>query len=697
MKQLITITILWCSVFASSSFGQNPLLEPYNTPHGIIPFEKVKLEHILPAFRETVNKDRMLIKKISDNPLPATFENSVDALEKIGKKRNLISAYARGMSIALGNPEVYQILAEVNQLNTEYINEVIFNSNLFKRTKAVYEQKDKLSLSEEEMTLLENNYKWFVRNGNELPENQKERLREIRIRLTELNNVFRQNVTQDRDRSFFHRLKEEDLAGLPKEVIAAAAEYAQKKGVDGWAFPIQGTLERQFMIYSEKRELREKLFRESMQIANNDNEFNNLNNAKEILNLRLEMAQMLGYKSYADYELEQTMAESPKQVMDFLNQYRDKVKPIAEKEIESIKSFASSLGFKDAIQEWDYSYYNKKYKVGKYEFNTDEVKPFLPVNHVVKACFDMVKDMWGLDFKVNDKLPKFHPDVMPYEIFDANGKIKAVMYLDLYERQGKNGGAMLGTVRPQNKENGTNEIPVMIMLCNYSNPVGDDPALIRLYDLETFLHELGHGLHVILSDVTYRSLSGTNLIYSDFVEMPSMLLEKWTYEPQFLARVGKHYQTGQSIPKDMIDKIIRNNKEGRALNAAQFMISGAAADIALHSIQKPINFDLCKWETKFMEDYSFLPLVEGSCYIPSFNHIFSYGYASGFYTYDWSDMMSWDVFNEFKKNGIFDPATAKKLEKEILSKGGTSHPSKLFKNFMGRDMSIKAFLESFDE
>jgi peptidyl-dipeptidase Dcp len=697
MKRVTTIIIFWFLMAGSQIAAQNPLLEPYETPYGIIPFEEVKLEHILPAFNTVLDEARQEIQKIINNPQPATFENTIDAFERLGQKRFLIARYVSLMGHTYSNPELNSIVSEVNQLNSAYFSEVLFNAKLFERVKSVYVKRDNLQLTQEEKTLLENNYSWFARNGNDLPDTQKGRLKEIRTRLSELSVIFRQNVTQDRDRTFFHLLNEEDLTGLPDEAIAAAAEYAGKKGVEGWAFSYHGNLAGQFMTYSENRGLREKLFRESMQIANNDNEFNNLNNAKEILNLRLEMAQLLGYDSYSHYELEETMAETPKQVEDFLNQYRDKVKPIAEREIESVRTFASSFGFDDVIQEWDYSFYNKKYKVGKYEFNTDEVKPFLPVDHVVKESFTMLKDMWGLELRVNDRLPKFHPDATSYEIFDAKGNIKAVMYLDLFEREGKDGGARMSTIRLQHRENGENEIPVLNLLCNFSNPVGDAAALLKLYDLETFLHELGHGLHVILSDVTYRSLSGVNLRYSDFIEMPSMLLQKWTYEPEFLVRVGKHYQTGQPIPQDLIDKIVKNQQEGRSLSAARFMIPDAALDIALHSIQNPFQGDLCEWEANFMKDYSFLPLVKGSCFIPSFNSIFSSGYASGFYTYDWSDMMSWDIFNEFRKNGIFDPATAARLEKEILSKGGAAHPRELFKNFMGRDMSIKAFLESFDE
>ena len=347
--------------------------------------------------------------------------------------------------------------------------------------------------------------------------------------------------------------------------------------------------------------------------------------------------------------------------------------------------------------EWDFRYYNNKYKEGRFQFNTDEVKPWNSVDHVMKESFAMVTEMWGLDFSENHQLPKYHPDVIPYEIFDANGEIKAVMYLDLFEREGKVGGAMLGALQLQHKENGTNEIPIVSLICNFSNPSADTPALMRLYDLEIFLHELGHGLHVMLSDVTYRSLSGYSLIYSDFVEVPSMLLQKWTYEQEFLERLGRNYQTDETLSQDMIDKILLNQKEDRAIMAMQFMIPDAALDIALHNMREPFEGDLCNWEREFMKHYSFLPGVESVCYIPSFNHIFAWGYAAGLYTYDWSDMMAWDIFNEFKKNGIFDPATSKRFEEEILSKGGTVHPRELFINFLGREPGMDAFLKSFDE
>lgn len=545
--------------------------------------------------------------------------------------------------------------------------------------------------------MLENNYLWFARNGNELPEAQKERLKEIRNRLSELRVVFGQNVTQDRDRTFFHLTNEEDLAGLPDWIITAAAENARNKDLEGWVIPVDGPLRTGFLTWSDKRYLREKLYRKYFSLGNNANEFNNLDHAREILNLRLEMAQMLGYATYADYELEEQMAGSPAQVIRFIDEYKDKVNPIAQKDIESIRDLAASIGFDDIIRAWDLNYYRRKYREDKYQFNPDEVKPWLPVDHVIRESFAVIKDMWGLDFKENHQLPKYHPDVIPYEIFDANGEIKAVMYLDLFEREGKMGGAMLMPLRFQHKENGTNEVSVSYNHCNFQNPVGDDPAMMTLWDLETFLHEMGHGLHLVLSDVTYRSVSGYNLRYSDFVELPSMLLEKWAYEPEFLKRVGKHYQTGEALSQDMIEKIILNHKEGRAFRAMQVMIPFAAMDMALHSIGKPFEEDLCQWENEFLKNYSLFPVTEGLCIIPSFAHIFSFGYAAGLYTYDWSDMMAWDIFNEFRKNGIFNPATSKRFEEEILSKGGTVHPRELFINFMGREPGMDAFLRSFEE
>ncbi|TVR77083.1 MAG: hypothetical protein EA409_12365 [Saprospirales bacterium] len=697
MKHLIfTFLILAQVAFNLTVETQNPLLEPYDTPHGIIPFEKVEQEHILPAFNVFLEEDRKQVQTITDNPQSPTFENTIGALAKIGRESGLISAYANAMAGVNGNPEIYQIVGKINQLSSTYFNDLLFNEDLFKRVKEVYLQKRNLSLTMEELTLLEYAYRLLARNGNDLSEKDKERLKEIRSRLSELSTLFDQNVTMDRDRTFFHLTKEEDLAGLPEMVIATAAAYASSNNTNGWAFPISGPSTGDFIRYSDKRTSREQLLKLSWQIGNNPNEFNNLGNAQEILNLRLEMAQLLGYKSYAEYVLEERMAETPEQVMTFLKTFKDKVKTIAEKEIENLHAFAISQGFDDVIRHWDFSYYNRKYREGIYEFNPDEVKPWLPVAHVLNETFSMVSDMWGLEFRENQSLPKMHPQMLPYEVFDSNGDVKAVLYLDLYERVGKTGGAFAGAIRTQNKEIGHNEIPWVGLVCNFRNPSEDAEAFLSLDELHTFLHELGHALHLILSDVTYRILSGTNIKYRDFVEVPSMLLQKWAYEPDFLARVGRHYQTGEALSQEMIDKIIFNEKEGRALSAMRFTIADAALDIALHDMRMPFEGDLCDWERDFTQNYSLFPSVEDACYIPSFNHIFSFGYASGYYTYTWSDMMAWDIFNEFKKNGIFDPATAKRFEQEILSKGGTVHPRELFKNFMGRDISMEAFLESFD-
>ncbi|SNS22327.1 peptidyl-dipeptidase Dcp [Belliella buryatensis] len=697
MNTKFTFLIFGLLLIIKPSLAQNPLLEPFDTPHGIIPFDKVEPEHILPAFNVALEEDRKQVQAIIDNSETATFNNIIAAYAKIGRNTGMISGYANAMAAVNGNPEIYQTVGMVSHLSSAFSNELLFNEKLFERVKEVYLQKESLSLTPEELTLLENYYRWFARNGNDLSEKEKERLKEIRSRLTELSTIFGQNAIQDRDRTFFHLTQEEDLAGLPERIIASAAEYAKSKNTDGWAFPISGPSTGDFMRYADNRASREKLLKLSWQIGNNPNEFNNLDIAKELLNLRLEMAQLLGYNSFAEYELEESMAETPEQVMTFLDTFKDKVKPIAEKEIENLHAFAISQGFDDVIRHWDFAYFNRKYREGIFEFNTDEVKPWLPVGHAIEEIFSMVSEMWGLEFRENQSLPKMHPQMLPYEVFDANGDVKAVLYLDLYERAGKVGGAFAGAIRAQNKESGQNEIPLIGLVCNFRNPSIDNEAFLSLGELSTFLHELGHALHYILSDVTYRNLSGTNLKYSDFIEVPSMLLEKWAYEPDFLARVGRHYQTGEALPQEMIDKIIRNEKEGRALSEMRLTIADAALDIALHDMRMPFEGDLCGWERDFTQNYSLFPSVENACYIPSFRHIFSNGYASGYYTYTWSDMMSWDIFNEFRKNGIFDPTTAKRLEKEILSKGGTVHPGELFKNFMGRDMSINAFLESFDD
>jgi len=697
MKHLIlTFLTLAHVAFNQTTQAQNPLLEPYDTPHDIIPFDKVEPEHILPAFNVFLEEDRKQVQTITDNPQSPTFENTIGALAKIGRKTIMIQAYAGGMAAVNGNPEIYQIVGMINHFSGAFSNDLLFNEKLFEKVKVVYQQKGNLSLTMEELTLLENYYLWFVRNGNDLSEKDKERLKEIRSRLSELSTIFGQNIIQDRDRVYYHLTMEEDVAGLPDKLIASAAEFAKSKNTDGWAFPIFGPSAGDFLKYAENRVSREKLLKLSWQVGNNPNEFNNLGNANEILNLRLEMAQLLGYKSYAEYVLEERMAETPEQVMTFLETFKDKVKPIAEKEIENLHAFANSQGFDDVIRHWDFSYYNRKYREGIYEFNADEVKPWLPVAHVLNETFSMVSDMWGLEFRENQSLPKMHPQMLPYEVFDTNGDVKAVLYLDLYERAGKTGGAFAGAIRNQNREIGHNEIPWVGLVCNFRNPSEDAEAFLSLDELSTFLHELGHGLHLILSDVTYRNLSGTMIKYGDFVEVPSMLLQKWAYEPDFLARVGRHYQTGEALSQEMIDKIILNEKEGRALSEMRFTIADAALDIALHDMRMPFEGDLCDWERDFTQNHSLFPSVEDACYIPAFRAIFSLGYDSGYYTYTWSDMMAWDIFNEFKKNGIFDPATAKRFEQEILSKGGTVHPRELFKNFMGRDISMEAFLESFD-
>ncbi|MFN3757470.1 MAG: M3 family metallopeptidase, partial [Flavobacterium sp.] len=593
MKKIITFSALWLILVGGQSFGQNPLLEPYDTPHGIIPFEKVKLEHILPAFRQALQEDKQTIKTIIDNRKPADFSNTIIPFVKLGSKRQVISFYTNVINHAYGSEEINQVNAEVRKLYTEYLDEVRYNAKLFDRIKSIYEKKDRLNLSQEEQTVLDNTYSWFVRSGMGVSQEKQERLKQIRSRLSELSNQFGQNVIKDRDRDFFLLTQEKDLIGLPEWVIASAADYAREKNVEGWAFKNQGALSFQFIEYAERRDLREKLMRQGMLIGNNDNEYNNLEKAKEILNLRLEMTTILGYNSYSQYVLEDTMAESTDQVMHFINTTKNKVKEASLKDLQKIKDFAKSIGFDDELQQWDFPYYDKKYSATRLQFNSDDIMPWLPVEPIIKSCFEMIQEMFGITFKENQQLPKYHPDIIPYEIFDESGKIKAVMYLDLYEREGKVGGARLSTLRLQNKEQGENQIPVMVNLCNFQNPVADAPSLMNIYDLSTFLHELGHGLHNVLSDVTYRSVSGLNLRYSDFVELPSMLLQKWTYEPEFLTRVPRHYQTGEALSQEVIKKIVQSEKENKAFFTMNFSIPYEALDIALHDIREPMKDNLC--------------------------------------------------------------------------------------------------------
>lgn len=698
MKQLVfTFLFIFTISFNQTIQSQNPLLGPFNTPHDIIPFDKVELEHILPAFRQALQEDRQTVQFIVDNSKPADFRNTVIPFVKLGSKRQVISFYTNVINHAYGSDEINQVNAEVRKLFTEHLDELRYNSKLFNRIQSVYEKKDRLNLSQEEQMVLDNTYSWFVRSGMGVPHDKQERLKQIRTRLSDLSNQFGQNVIKDRDRDFFHLTQEKDLIGLPEWVVASAADYARQKNVEDWAFKTQGALSYQFIEYADRRDLREKLMRQQMLIGNNDNEYNNLEIAKEILNLRLEMANNLGYASYSQYVLEETMAENTGQVMHFINATKDKVKDASLKDLQKIKDFAKSIGFDDELQQWDFPYYEKKYSATRLQFNSDDIMPWLPVEPIITSCFEMVGEMFGITFKENQKLPKYHPDVIPYEIFDENGSTKAVMYLDLYEREGKVGGARLSTLRLQNKEEGENQIPIMVNLCNFQNPVGDASSLMTIWDLFTFLHEMGHGLHNVLSDVTYRNVSGYNLRYDDFVELPSMLLQKWAYEPEFLERIPRHYLTGEALSTDVIQKIVQSEKENKAFFTMNYSIPYDALDIALHNIREPIKDNLCEWESGFINEYLLMPPIEGVCAISNFTHIFSGGYASGLYTYAWSDMMAWDIFNEFKMNGIFDPATAKRFEKEILSKGGTVHPRQLFKNFMGRDISIDAYLRSFEE
>lgn len=688
---IIILSVLTIMIYTTVN-AQNPLLGTFDTPHGIIPFGQVKPEHILPAFEYALEEARTDIRAIVENSEPPTFENTIHAFEILGERRLGIFRYVRLLDFAISTPEINKIAGDIAVMNATYINENLYNEALFEKVKAIYDGKDNLNLNVEQIELLDMTYRWFARNGIDLPSADKERLKEINERLTELSMRFGQNVTTEQDSRYLYLPDEEDLAGLPDWLIGTAKEYARSRQLEGWAIPISGYVPYSFVQYSEHRHHREELMSIRAAVGNSDNEYNNIGIATEILNLRLEKARLLGHKTYADYSLMESMASTPRTVIDFIDRYNIAVTPIAKREFDEIQSFARSAGFTESLQEWDLPYYQRRSEEHKFHFNPDEVKPYLPIDHVLAKTFEMVQQMWGLRFEINYDLPKYHDDLMSYEVFDESGEIIAVLYLDMYQREAKGGGANMANLRMQYKKQGTNIIPVGVMNCNFTKSGTGSPSLLNMAELSTFLHELGHGLHLMLSDVTYASLSGY-AVYGDFLELPSMLLEKWAYEKEFLKFVGKHHQTGEGIPSDLIEKIYDSRHAGVALQARQYMLPFSLLDMIFHQITEPVTGNICDIESSVLIDFHFFP-SEG-CFTPTFNHVFSYGYAANCYSYDWSDMMAYDIFRVFKEKGIFDRETARRFAREILSKGGTVHPMELFKNFMGREPDSEAVLGRF--
>ncbi len=668
----------------------NPLIKPWSTPFETPPFKQIKAEDYLPAFKYAIKKAKEEIYAIEQRKSAPTFENTIEALENSGALLTKISNVFFNMLEAESSEELQKVAYEVMPLVTEHSNDVSLNPGLFSRVKTVYKQKDQLKLNPEKRMLLEKTYRGFVRSGAILSDEQKQAYRDISNKLSDLSLQFKNNLLKETNSYLLEITNKEDLAGLPQSVIEMAEMTAKSKNKEGWAFDLSAPSFGAFMKYSEKRDLRKQMFIAYTSRCFKGNEYDNSNIVLQFAELRLKMANLLGYKTYADFVLEERMAKSAVNVNDFLNKLLEASLPAAKNEVKQLQEFANKNGLEGELQRWDWSFYTQKYINETFKINDELLKPYFELERVKKGVFLLVNKLYGLNFKENKKIEVYHPDVSVYEVVDAKGKFLAILYLDFFPRETKSNGAWMTSYREQSKSNGVDYRPFIQIVCNFTKPTAENPALLTFDEVNTFLHEFGHALHGMLSDVTYSSLAGTS-VYRDFVELPSQIMENFTSEKQFLDLFARHYKTNQLIPADLIQKIKNYNNYQAGYQTVR-QLSFAMNDMAWHSITQPITLSVSDFEANAISKTSLLTEVQGSNLSVSFSHIFDGGYSAGYYSYKWAEVLDADAFSVFKKNGIFNKATAASFRKNILSKGGTEHPASLYLKFRGQEPTIDALL-----
>ena len=666
----------------------NPLLAAWDTPHETPPFSEIKLSDYEPAFDAAIACSRAEVEAIVKNPKKPTFGNTIVALERQGELLNRISGLFFNLLEADSSDEMQEIAQRVQPKLTELSNDISLDPELFARVKYVYEHPGRLK--KEDKKLLEDTYKGFARSGAALSDADKELYRQYSSELSALTLQFGQNALAATNAFTLNITDPKVVAELPAFVKEGMAAEAKARGEKGWTVTLQYPSYLPFMTYSSNRALKEKLWRASGSKALGG-EYDNTGIVKKIVNTRLKMANLLGYKCYADYVLENRMAENTKTVNDFLAELLAETKSYADADYRMVADYAASLGFKGELMPWDWSYYTEKYKDEKYALNDELVKPYLKLENVKKGVFMLANKLYGLNFTPDDKIEVYHPDVTAYDVTDADGRFMAVLYLDFFPRESKRSGAWMTEFRGTKIEDGVETRPLVSLVMNFTKPTETTPSLLTFDEMETFLHEFGHALHGMLGEGKYESLTGTS-VYRDFVELPSQIMENWATEKEFLDLWAVHYETGEPIPAEIVDRIVAaQNYLAAYANVRQ--LSFGMTDMAWHTLTEPFDGDVEQFEVASMAPTQVMPVIAGTAMAPSFGHIFSGGYAAGYYGYKWAEVLEADAFSLFKEKGIFSREVASSFRDNILSKGGTEHPMKLYERFRGHKPETKALIE----
>lgn len=676
--------------YVKTNNQMNVLLSNFNTKHDTAPFSKIKNTDFKPAFITAIKEAKNEIQKIIENPNPPTFKNTIEALSFSGAKLDRISGIFFNLNSAETNEELQQIAQEISPLLSEFNNDITLNKDLFNRIKEVYQNQKSFSLNTEQQTLLEKYYKNFVRNGANLSDNDKEKLRKIDKQLAKLKLDFSQHVLADSNAFELLITDENELEGLPKSAVESAKALAKQKNKNGWLITLDYPSYIPVMTYANNRELRKKLSKAFGKRGFQNNKNNNERIVLEIANLRYQRANLLGYKTHADFVLEERMAENPNKVNRFLQDLLLKAKPAAIKEFEKIKQIAQKDGIQD-IQKWDVSYYSEKLKQQELNLDQELLKPYFPLKNVLNGVFKVAEKLYGLNFTESNEIDTYHKDVKTYEVTNNNGDFIAVFYADFFPRKGKRQGAWMTSYKNQWKKDDINSRPHISIVCNFTKPTNTKPSLLTFNEVTTLFHEFGHALHGMLANTTYPNLSGTN-VYWDFVELPSQILENWAYEKETLELFAKHYQTGETIPMELIKKIKKSANFLEGL-ATMRQLSFGLLDMEWHC-KNPQNYTSVKEvENSIFNETNFYPDVPENAMSTAFSHIFPGGYSSGYYSYKWAEVLDADAFAYFKENGIFNKEIAQKFNETILSKGGTEKPMELYKRFRGKEPSVDALLK----
>lgn len=670
----------------------NPLLKPFNTPHQTAPFNEIETSHYEQAMEEGMKMGNEEIKNIIENSDEPTFENTILALENSGKVLDRVTTIFFNLLSAETNDEMDDIAERITPKLTEYSNNISLNEALFDRVKVVYSNKSNLNLSPEEEKLLEKTYDGFVRHGANLSAEDKEKFRKLSSDLSSLTLKFSQNHLKETNKYELHITDVKQLEGLPESALDAAAHTAKEKNKEGWVFTLHAPSYVPFMKYCSNRELRKTLYMAYNTQCTHNDEFDNNEIVKQLVNTRMQIAILLGFKNHADYVLRKRMAENSSNVYNLLNNLIEAYKPTAEKEIAEIEETAKKIEGNDfEIMPWDFSYYSEKLKNEKYKFDEESLRPYFKLENVISGVFGLATKLYGITFEENKSIPVYHPDVNAYEVKDKDGSFLAVLYADFHPRAGKRSGAWMTNFKEQwIDENGYNSRPHVSVTMNFTKPTAEKPALLTFSEVTTFLHEFGHALHGIFANTRFQSMSGTN-VYWDFVELPSQIMENFAVEKDFLNTFAKHYITGELIPDSTVQSIV-DSQNFNVAYACMRQVSFGLLDMAWYTRSEAFTGNVKDFEKKAWEKAQLLPQIEDTCMSVQFGHIMSGGYSAGYYSYKWAEVLDADAFSMFKENGIFDKKTAERFRECILSKGGTEHPMVLYRNFRGQEPTIDALL-----